>query len=143
MKHLLPVLLLLTLTFACQSNQTSIDGCYTNVTPATADAPTSSTETIELTVTGDKVSGNITGMQDGPEIQNAYSGVLEGTKTGDVLSVETTFTIEGSTVIEKQEYQVKDNELLKKEGPLHEVDGKLELEPGATFNKPYKKGACQ
>ncbi len=77
------------------------------------------------------------------EVQSAYSGDVKGVKSGDVLKVETTFTIEGSTVVELQEYQIKDNELLKKQGTLHEVNGKLELQAGATFGKSYKKGPCQ
>jgi hypothetical protein len=47
---------LLSALFACQSSP-SIDGCYTNEMPATADAPTSSKETLEIKVTGDQVSG--------------------------------------------------------------------------------------
>lgn len=143
------LLILLTTLWSCQNPAKPAAGaeastqCYTLNQPATAEAPTSTVETISLMLDGDEVEGEIAGQMDGPEIQSGYTGTFVGIRSGDTLKVTTVFLIEGSEVTEVQEYLLRGADLLKREGPLEEVDGKMVLKPGATFSQVYQKSTCE
>lgn len=100
---------------------------------------------IQLTMSGD----NVTGVYEEDRTVGAVStdgaaGDYKGTKVGDTLKLDLTFTIEGSTQIEETIYLLQVDKLMQKEGAMEEKEGKLVIkdQAKAKFSKTYSKITC-
>lgn len=84
-----------------------VDGrqCYTYSHDATKEEPVTSTEFIDMTIAGTKVTGTKRGTQSGPELTNGWEGTLTGDLAGDTINVAFTYTVEGSKNTEHEIYQ--------------------------------------
>lgn len=84
-----------------------VDGrqCYTYSHQGTPDAPYTTSEFIDMTIAGTKVTGTKHGTQSGPDMTNGYEGTLIGELAGDTLNVAFAYTIEGSKNTEHEIYQ--------------------------------------
>ncbi len=84
-----------------------VDGrqCYTYSHEATKEEPVTSTEFIDMTIAGTKVTGTKHGTQSGPELTNGWEGTLNGSITGDTMTVAFAYTVEGSKNTEQEIYQ--------------------------------------
>ncbi len=84
-----------------------VDGrqCYTYSHEATKQEPVTSTEFIDMTITGTKVTGTKTGTQSGPELSNGWEGSVTGTLSGNTINVAFAYTVEGSKNTEHEIYK--------------------------------------
>lgn len=84
-----------------------VDGrqCYVYAHDATTDAPYTTNEFIDMTITGTAVTGTKHGTQSGPDMTNGYTGTITGTLTGTTISVAFAYTVEGSQNTEHEIYQ--------------------------------------
>lgn len=84
-----------------------VDGrqCYTYSHEATKEEPVTSTEFIDMTIAGTKVTGTKHGTQSGPELSNGWEGTVTGTLAGDMINVAFAYTVEGSQNTEHEMYQ--------------------------------------
>lgn len=84
-----------------------VDGrqCYTYSHNATKEEPVTSTEFIDMTIAGTKVTGTKRGTQSGPELTNGWEGTLTGDLVGDMMNVVFLYTVEGSKNTEHEMYQ--------------------------------------
>ncbi len=101
---------------------------------------------IQLTIKGDQVSGSISEerLQDGANV-DAASGDIAGTKKGDTLFVDYTFTIEGYTQTDETVYVIQGDKLLEKVGEMIEKGDKFVYKDPtkAVFSKTYTKTTCK
>lgn len=79
--------------------------CYTYSHEATKEEPVTSTEFIDMTIAGTTVTGTKHGTQSGPELTNGWEGTLNGSITGDTMTVAFAYTVEGSKNTEQEIYQ--------------------------------------
>lgn len=81
--------------------------CYTYSHEATPDAPYTTSEFIDMTISGTKVTGTKHGTQSGPDMTNGYEGTLVGDlgENGMKINVAFAYTVEGSQNIEHEIYQ--------------------------------------
>ena len=86
---------------------TLMDGrqCYTYSHNATADAPYTTSEFIDLTISGNSVRGTKTGTQSGPDMTNGYTGTIAGTLADNKITDAYAYTVEGSKNTEHEIYQ--------------------------------------
>jgi hypothetical protein len=103
------------------------------------------TTSIEIVTKGDEVNGTYVEerLVNGGNVDGA-SGDLKGTKKGDTLYLDFTYTIEGYEATEETIWILQGDKLMEKEGELVEKNGKMVLkDPNkATFKKEYLKVNC-
>lgn len=87
--------------------------CYTRTQLATAEAPYSSEEHVQITIDGTTVTGTKAGTQEGPGVSNGFWGDLEGTLTGTAMELVYSYTVEGSEGKELELYEVSESALTK------------------------------
>ncbi len=108
--------------------------CYVYAHEGTPDAPYTTSESIDMTITGTKVIGTKQGTQSGPDMTNGYTGSLTGTIADDTMTVDFAYTVEGSKNTEQEIYIVTESGMNKLQYPL--IDKyKTGLVPDTT--KPY------
>lgn len=118
-----------------QSANTAGTYCFSRSVAATPDVPYAVEEQIAITIDGDKVTGTKSGTQSGPDMTNGYDGTLSGTKAGDKLSLLFSYTIEGSEQVEREEYVLSDQTLIKHRYPLVERAGVLMPDMTKSFTE--------
>jgi hypothetical protein len=152
MKKTIVIVLILVLigilVFQKKSDPVVVSGpstsCYERSLVATSDAPYSVEENIKVTIDGISVSGIKSGTQSGPDMTNGYIGTLVGTKEGDALNVLFSYTIEGSNQAEREQYVVRDQDLIKLRYPL--IDQGKELVPDTSqsyVEQVYESVSCE
>jgi len=99
--------------------------CYAYHQEATLDAPYAVDEYINITITGNNITGIKKGTQSGPDMTNGYTGTLKGTVDKTTISTVFSYTIEGSNNSEKEIYNIVSNGLEKLRYPLKEEEGTL------------------
>ncbi len=84
-----------------------VDGrqCYTYSHQGTPDAPYTTIEFIDMTISGTKVTGTKQGTQSGPDMTNGYEGTITGTLAEGMINVAFAYTVEGSKNTEQEIYQ--------------------------------------
>jgi hypothetical protein len=90
-----------------QQPVTLTDGrqCYTYSHDATTGEPYTTSEFIDITISGNKVLGTKTGNQAGPDMTNGYTGTITGTLADNKISDAYAYTVEGSKNTEHEIYQ--------------------------------------
>lgn len=109
-------------------NETTINNgkfCFSRNQIATEEAPYSVEEYIRLNINENMVSGVKEGTQEGPDMTNGYKGTLSGEIVNGVIGVIFSYVIEGSAQKEKEEYILRDGDLIKQRYSLVEEDGIL------------------
>jgi hypothetical protein len=103
------------------------------------------TTSIEILTKGEEVNGTYIEerLVNGGNVDGA-SGDLKGTKKGDTLYLDFSYTIEGYEATEETIWILQGDKLLQKEGELVEKNGKMVLKDAnkATFKKEYLKVNC-
>ena len=112
-----------------------VDGrqCYTYSHDATPTEPYATTDFIDITITGTKVTGTRHGTQKGPDMTNGYTGTMEGTLEGGKVTSILSYTVEGSKNKEQEIFQAGLTGIEKLRYQL--LEGKDMLVPDMT--KPY------
>ncbi|MDQ5883235.1 MAG: hypothetical protein QG654_147 [Patescibacteria group bacterium] len=124
----------------------SINGkfCFDRTQIATEEAPYSAEEYIELNINGNMVSGIKNGSQVGPGVSNGYEGALSGEIVDGTIGVIFSYTIEGSDGKEKEEYVMRDGDLIKIRYNLIEEDGILVPDKTSDSSEiAYLKSECK
>jgi hypothetical protein len=101
---------------------------------------------IQLTIKGDVVTGTVAEERlVNKSNVDAAGGDLKGTRKGDTLYLDYTYTIEGYTGTEEVIYVLKGDKLAEGSGELVDKGGKMVLKDPAkaTFDKVYTKGECK
>jgi hypothetical protein len=106
------------------SSMSSIS-CYEYKQVATKDAPYQVKERLTLTIGNEVVTGTKTGFQSGPDMTNGYEGTITGSRSSDTITAVFTYTVEGSTNNEQEEYQITPTGLIKHRYPLKDENGIL------------------
>ena len=90
-----------------QQPVTLTDGrqCYAYSHDATTDAPYTTNEFIDITISGNNVLGTKTGTQTGPDMTNGYTGTITGTLADNKITDAYAYTVEGSKNTEHEIYQ--------------------------------------
>ncbi|MEJ0001850.1 MAG: hypothetical protein WDN09_01540 [bacterium] len=99
--------------------------CFSRTQKASDAEPYSVEEHIALRVAGSAVTGTKEGMQAGPGMTNGYTGTLSGTRTGNSIVAIYAYTVEGSQNKEQEEYEFKNDSLVKSRYALVEKDKML------------------
>lgn len=120
-----------------------VEVCYKYVSNATAENPVLAQELLNLRIDGNTVTGLAFGRQLDTQRQSSWSGTLSGKKSGNILEITADYMIDGSRVVEEQEYRIEDKRIVKKEGPRRLKRGKMVLMRGAQFSKVYDETPCQ
>lgn len=96
---------------------------------------------VQLTTEGDKVTGY---MEWSPFEKDGGRGTLVGTKSGNMVTADFIFMIEGSKNIEQVVFKLDGDKLLKAEGELVDKGGKLVLKNAAKATYPdiFNKVDC-
>ena len=150
-RTLLAVAIVLGLAAACnakkESGQTTTEASTSltvaqadTVATATTGAGTTASETtgkqcflaaknrdttrVSLTIEGDKVTGE---MIWNPYQKDGAKGTLTGTKTGNTITADYNYMIEGNQQQEEKLFVLEGNKLLEKGGPLTDKAGKMVL----------------
>lgn len=87
--------------------------CFDRTQVATDEAPYSAEEYIEININENIVSGIKKGSQVGPGVSNGYEGTLSGEIQDGIIGVIFSYVIEGSAGKEKEEYVLRDGDLIK------------------------------
>ncbi len=128
-----------------QPNLTLVDGrqCYTYSHDATPDAPYATTEFIDMTIAGTKVTGTKSGTQKGPDMTNGYTGTILGTLDKNTITDIFSYTIEGSQNKEKEIYRTSKTGIEKLRYPLVEEGGILVPDTTKEFTAlQYARVGC-
>lgn len=83
-----------------------VDGrqCYTYSHEKTDSEPYTTSEFIDMTISGNTISGTKTGTQSGPDMTNGYTGTIVGTLKDGVITDTFSYVIEGSSQKEAEIY---------------------------------------
>ncbi len=79
--------------------------CYNYSHEATQEEPVTSTEFIDMTISGNTVTGTKRGTQSGPELTNGWDGTITGSLKDGTINVAFAYTVEGSKNTEHEIYQ--------------------------------------
>lgn len=79
--------------------------CYTYSHDATKDEPYATTDFIDMTIVGSKVTGTRHGTQNGPDMTNGYTGTMVGTLENNKITSVLSYTVEGSKNKEQEIFQ--------------------------------------
>ncbi len=99
--------------------------CFARTQSVTEDAPYSVEEYIELKIENSTVFGTKQGTQAGPDMTNGYEGTFSGNVDEGKITVVFSYTVEGSSQKEQEEYMQKDGNLIKLRYPLVDKDDML------------------
>jgi hypothetical protein len=130
---------------AVQANIVLKDGrqCYTYNHDATADAPYTVNEFIDININGKTVTGTKTGTQNGPDMTNGYTGTITGTLDKNSITDIFSYTVEGSHNKEKEIYRTNKTGIEKLRYPLIEEGGVLVPDTTKEFQSlPYARVGC-
>ncbi|HEY1041461.1 MAG TPA: hypothetical protein VGE63_01920 [Candidatus Paceibacterota bacterium] len=94
--------------------------CFAREQAATAEAPYSVSEKVQLTITGESVQGSKEGTQSGPDMTNGFTGQLTGTYKDNAMKLSYAYTVEGSQNTEVEDYIIEGKDLVKLQRPLKE-----------------------
>lgn len=119
--------------------------CYTYSHQGTPDAPYTTSEIIDMTIAGTKVTGIKHGTQSGPDMTNGYEGTITGTLAGDMINVAFAYTVEGSKNTEQEIYQASLTGIDKLNYPLIDnyKDGLFPDTTKAFKRIPYARVGCE
>lgn len=118
--------------------------CFTYSHDASDDAPYTVSEYLSYTRSRDRIIGTKEGTQAGPDMTNGYRGSFEGTLTSEGFSGVYTYTVEGSTQKEEEDYVLTDTALSQIRYPLHEKDGVLVPDRTQKISvKEYSRTPCR
>lgn len=118
--------------------------CFDRTQVATDEAPYSAEEYIELNINENMVSGIKNGSQVGPGVSNGYEGNLSGETQDGTIGVIFSYVIEGSAGKEKEEYILRDGDLIKIRYNLVEEDGILTPDKTTEPSEiAYLKAECK
>jgi hypothetical protein len=121
----------------------STEQCYYRSTAKTEKEPFSVEEYIQLKFNGDAVTGTKFGFQDGPGYSNGYNGSLSGIKNSSELTLDYSYTVEGSKNVEQEIYTVTDKGIEKMQYKLIEKNGKLVPDKSSLVkNISYSPFSC-
>jgi hypothetical protein len=97
---------------------------------------------VQIIMDGDKVSGY---MDWSPDEKDGGHGFIVGTKSGNIITADWTFMIEGSTNTEQVMLKIEGDKLMKANGELTEKNGKLVLKnpAKAKYSEVYDKVPCE
>ncbi len=110
--------------------------CYTYSHDATADAPYTVHEFIDITIAGTKIIGT--------NMTNGYSGTITGTLENNSITDIFSYTVEGSQNKEKEVYRAGLVGIEKKRYPLIEVNGMLVPDTTKDFQiLSYARIVCE
>ena len=129
-----------------QPNLTLVDGrqCYAYSHEATADAPYTTNEFLDITINGTQVTGTKKGTQNGPDMTNGYTGTIVGTLANNTITDVFSYVIEGSSNKEQEIYRANQTGVEKLRYPLVEKGGILV--PDTTQEPPqvllYPRVGC-
>lgn len=129
-----------------QPNLVLQDGrqCYTHNQDATTAEPYATTEFIDVTISGTKVTGTKKGTQSGPGMTNGYEGGFVGELYANTITGLFSYTIEGSKGIEKEIYRTNKTGIEKLRYPLVEEKGTLIPDTTKEFNVVrYARVGCE
>ena len=84
-----------------------VDGrqCYTYSHDATTTEPYATTDFMDITIVGMKVTGTRHGTQSGPGVTNGYTGTMEGTLENNKITSVLSYIVEGSKNKEQEIFQ--------------------------------------
>lgn len=118
--------------------------CFAYHQVSTKDAPYAVDEYLTLNINGTQVTGNKKGNQSGPDMTNGYSGSLSGTITGDTITVNYAYTVEGSKNTEQEIYKITPTGMNKLQYPLidHYKDGLVPDTTQEYKTRAYTSVAC-
>lgn len=157
MKNLMMALSMAMFLASCQSRQSPADNFSAEETPAEQpgakgpatcyqltenDQGIQATTFIILYIDGDNVTGEQAIEMTGKNYNAVAAGTMEGKMVGDVITVDYSYTIDGSQQVEEQEFKLQDGQLLMSQGELTEKDGKLMLKKKGLFNLAIPKIDC-
>jgi hypothetical protein len=110
-----------------QPDITLVDGrqCYTYSHAGTTTEPYTTSEFIDMVISGTKVAGTKRGTQSGPDMTNGYTGTITGTLDNNTIIDTYSYTIEGSKNKEKEIYRAGKTGIEKLRYPLMERSGML------------------
>lgn len=122
-----------------------VDGrqCYIYNHDATPTDPYTTTDFMDITITGNKVTGVRHGTQIGPDMTNGYAGTMEGTLENDKIIDVFSYTVEGSKNKEREIFQAENTGLDKLRYQL--IDSKDILIPDTTKSftiLKYSRAPC-
>jgi len=118
--------------------------CFDRTQVATDEAPYSAEEYIELNINENMVSGIKNGSQVGPGVSNGYEGTLSGEIVNGTIGVIFSYVIEGSAGKEKEEYILREGDLIKIRYNLVEEDGILTPDKTTEPSEiAYLKSECK
>jgi hypothetical protein len=118
--------------------------CFDRTQVATDEAPYSAEEYIELNINENMVSGIKNGSQVGPGVSNGYEGTLSGEIVNGTIGVIFSYVIEGSAGKEKEEYILRDGDLIKIRYNLVEEAGILTPDKNTEPSEiAYLKSECK
>lgn len=123
-----------------------LDGqtCFSYRHEASLEAPYDVHEYMELKVSDAKVTGTKTGTQQGPDMSNGYTGSLDGSIVGNLMTVVYVYTVEGSSNKEQEWYRIIDEGLVKERYPLIETSDMLVPDITGTMTElTYTKVECE
>ena len=109
--------------------------CYAYSHAATADAPYAVNEWLDITISGDKVTGTKSGTQKGPDMTNGYQGTISGSVVGGIMNAVFAYTVEGSANKEQEIYHASADGLEKYRYPLLEQGGMLVPDQTKDYTK--------
>jgi|GEM_PF-2283065 len=136
--HMIMVREQVPLVSVVQSNEYNfLDGrnCYAYSHAATAEAPYTVNEWLDITLASGKVTGTKSGTQKGPDMTNGYNGTIAGSVEGGKLNAIFSYIVEGSANREQEIYLPYKDGLEKYRYPL--LDKGIILVPDET--KAYTK----
>lgn len=129
-----------------QSNVVLTDGrqCYSYSHEATADAPYSVQEFLDITIVGKNVTGKKTGTQSGPDMTNGYEGTISGTLENNTITALFAYMIEGSKNTEQELYSGSKVGIEKLRYPLVEKNNMLVPDTTKEFTAlSYARVECE
>jgi hypothetical protein len=118
--------------------------CFSRTQVATDEAPYSAEEYIELNINENMASGTKKGTQVGPGVSNGYEGSLSGEIVNEVIGVIFSYVIEGSAGKEKEEYILRNGDLIKQRYPLVEENDILVPDKDGEMSEiVYQSAVCE
>lgn len=104
------------------------------------------TTSIQITMKGNDITGTYgeERLINGGNVDGA-NGDLKGTRVGDTLKLDLTYTIEGYTQTDEAIYLLQGDKLMEKQGEMIQKGDKFVIKnpAKATFSKTYSKVNCQ
>lgn len=123
-----------------------LDGrqCFSYAHEASPEEPYTVNEFLDITITGDEVTGTKSGTQSGPDMTNGYQGNISGTVQGENINAVYSYMIEGSEGKEVEIYRTSLTGLEKLRYPLIESGDELVPDTSKEFSLvSYARVPCE